>query len=101
MKMILVIYRRSLGREIRQLLKGFDLKVFTEAPKILGVGEAGHAFDSMTWPGHNSIILSAMTDDQADKVIEVLKAFRDQMEALQGWYKVPMRVLVLPCDQVF
>jgi len=100
MKMILVIYRRSLDREIRQLLKGFASKVLTEAPKIVGVGEAGQAFDSMTWPGHNSIILSAMNDDQADKVIEELKAFRDHMEKLQGWHNIPMRVLVLPCERV-
>jgi hypothetical protein len=56
MKMVMVLYRRSLDQDIRHLLKGLDITAFTEAPKVLGIGEAGQAFGSFTWPGHHAII---------------------------------------------
>lgn len=100
MKMVMVIYRHSLDQDIRRLLKGLDVTNFTEAPKVFGIGEAGHAFGSFTFPGHQAIILSAMEELQADRVIEVLKEFRDQMVQLRGGTKIPMRVFLLPCERV-
>lgn len=84
MKMVMVIFRHSLDQDIRRLLKELDVTNFTEAPKVLGIGEAGHAFGSFTWPGHHAIILSAMEELQADRVIEVLKEFRDHMVQMRG-----------------
>lgn len=100
MKMVMVIYRRSLDQDIRRLLKELDIGNFTEAPKVFGIGEAGLAFDSLTFPGHHAIILSAMEELQADRVIEVLKEFRDHMVQLRGGTKIPMRVFVLPCERM-
>lgn len=100
MKMVMVIYRHSLDQDIRRLLKELDVTGFAESPKVLGIGDAGHAFGSFTWPGHHAIILSAMEELQADRVIEVLKEFRDQVIQLRGGTKIPVRVFVLPCERV-
>ena len=48
MKMVMVVYRQSLDEDIRHLLKSLDVKAFTESPKVVGIGEAGHAFSSLT-----------------------------------------------------
>ncbi|MEW6543541.1 MAG: PG0541 family transporter-associated protein [Nitrospirota bacterium] len=100
MKMLMVIYRRSLDQDIRHLLKGLNVRAFTEAPKVLGMGEAGHAFDSLAWPGHNVMILSAMRNEEAEHVVAELKSFRDHLQGLQDGAKVPLRVFTLPCEQV-
>ena len=100
MKMVMVIYRHSLDQDIRRLLKELDVANFTEAPKVLGIGEAGHPFGSLTWPGHHAIILSAMEELQADRVIDVLKEFRDHLVQVQAGAKIPIRVFVLPCERV-
>jgi hypothetical protein len=100
MKMLLVIFRRSLDHEMRRFLKGLDIKAFTEAPKILGIGDAGHAFDFLYWPGFHSMIVAAMDEDQAKRILEELKAFRDHQQELQHGAKVPIRVFVLPCERV-
>lgn len=100
MKMVMVIYRHSLDQDIRRLLKELDVTNFTEAPKVLGIGDAGHGFGSFTWPGHQAIIFSAMEELEADRVIEMLKEFRDHMAQLRGGTKVPMRVFVLPCERM-
>lgn len=100
MKMVMVFYRHSLDQDIRRVLKDFNLKAFTEAPKVVGIGEAECRFDALTWPGHHAIILSALDDIQADRVIRVLKEFRDYMVRLQDGAKIPLRVFTFPCERV-
>jgi hypothetical protein len=46
------------------------------------------------------MIFSALPDDQAERVVERLKAFHDRLSQGQHGAKVPMRVFLLPCDQV-
>ncbi|HEU4506413.1 MAG TPA: hypothetical protein VFR79_16390 [Nitrospira sp.] len=99
MKMLLVIYRQSLEDDVRDLLRDLDVKAFTEAPKVFGIGEAGTANSSFEWPGCNSLILAAMEEDQASKVIGELQAFRDRLSKRQNGAKIPMRVFALPCEQ--
>lgn len=100
MKMLLVIFRVSLDEDIRQLLQELNLKAFTEAPKVLGIGEAGQAADTLEQPGFNSLILSALEDDQAEQVIGRLRAYRDELSHHQHGANIPLRVFVLPCEQV-
>ena len=98
MKMVMVIYRHSLDHDIRHLLKSIDIKSFAESPTVSGMADAGCAFG--TWPGHHAMILSAMEDNQAERVIDMLKDFRDQWVQLQGGVKIPMRVFAVPCERV-
>lgn len=100
MKMLFVVFRHSLDQDIRQLLKGLGMTAFTEAPKLFGIGEAGHSMETFTWPGHNCMIMAAMEEDQAERVVEELRAFRDQLAELQGGGTIPMRVFVFPCMRV-
>jgi hypothetical protein len=100
MKMLLVIFRRSLDHEMRRFLKGLDLKALTEAPKFFGIGDAGQACDAFHLPGFHSMILAGIDEDQTERVLEELKGFRDHQAALQHGAKVPMRVFILPCERV-
>jgi len=100
MKMVFVIYRQSLDQEIRRLLKGIDVKAFTEAPKLFGMGDASDAPHASFGQGHNCMILSAMKETQARRVIEQLKDFRDELATLRGTDKVPLRVFAFPCEEM-
>jgi nitrogen regulatory protein PII len=100
MKMVMVIFRQSLEEDILRLLEELHVQAFTESPKVFGVGQAGGAFASFDWPSHNCMIFSALPDDQAERVVERLKAFHDRLSQGQHGAKVPMRVFLLPCDQV-
>jgi hypothetical protein len=53
MTMLLLVLRHSRDEEMLQLLKEMDVKSFTEAPKVFGMGEAGTAFGSR--PGRDRI----------------------------------------------
>ncbi len=100
MKMLLLIYRNGLDQDIRRLLKGLAIREIGEAPKVFGIGEAGQSAHTPAWPGTNCMIFAEMSDDQAEAVIKELQAFRDHLSDLQGGAKVPLRVLVLPCERV-
>jgi hypothetical protein len=100
MTMLLLVFRHSLDEEILQLLKEMDVKSFTEAPKVFGMGEAGTAFSSMAWPGSNCMILAAMEDEQATRVVARLRDFRDRLSKQQSKNKIPIRVFSLPCERL-
>ncbi|TLY26256.1 MAG: hypothetical protein E6K63_12835 [Nitrospirae bacterium] len=100
MKMLLIVFRDSLEEEIHGLLKEFSVKAFTELHKVGGTGETGSAFHSFTWPGMNALVLTALPEDQAERVVEGLKGFRDQRTKQQHGLKIPLHVFVLPCLQV-
>jgi hypothetical protein len=97
MRMLLLVFRQSLDKDLHEMLEELDVKAFTEAPKVFGIGEAGTAFNSMTWPGSNCMILAAMEDEQATPVVERLVEFRDCLAEKQHHAKVPLRVFSLPC----
>ena len=46
------------------------------------------------------MILTALAEDQAERVVEGLKSFRDQLAKQRKGMKIPLRVFVLPCLQV-
>jgi hypothetical protein len=100
MTMLLLVFRYSLDEEILRLLKELNVKSFTEAPKVFGMGEAGTAFNSMDWPGSNCMILSAMEDEQATRVVAGLREFRDRLIKQQRNNKIPIRVFAFPCERL-
>ena len=100
MRMLLIVFRNSLEDEVRMLLKGLDVKAYTELPKVAGIGETGTAFGSFEWPDYNSLILVALTKGKADQVLKGLKTFQIEQSSQQPRGKIPLRVFVLPCLQV-
>jgi hypothetical protein len=94
-KMVMLVYRDSLEEEIVSLLKASGVNAFTEIHDVEGVGETGAAFHSFAWPGGNAMILAALSEDHADRLVEQLRKFRDERVKQQHGLKLPLRVFVL------
>ncbi len=94
-KMVMLIFRDSLDDDIVSLLKQSGVKAFTEMHNVEGLGETGAAFHSFTWPGRNAMILAAMPEDRADRLVKMLREFRDERVKQQHGLKFPLRVFVL------
>jgi hypothetical protein len=99
MKMLLVVFRQSLEEDVLTLLSDLNVQAFTESPKVFGVGEAGSAFSSIDWPGHNCMIFSALPDEQAEVVVRRLRSFCDELSQRQHGAKIPLRIFLFPCEQ--
>jgi hypothetical protein len=100
MKMVLLTFRKSLDADVRSLLEKMDIRAYTEIPKVHGIGEAGPAFGSFAFPGENSMILLALPRERACHMIEAFAALRDRLTKQQHDAKVPMKLFVLPCEQI-
>jgi hypothetical protein len=100
MKMLMIVFRESIEEDIKDILTKHDVKAFTEMHEITGVGEAGAAFHSLSWPAYNDMILAALPDLKAETVVAGLKDFRDQAMQRRGGDKIPLRVFALPCELV-
>ena len=99
MHMLLIVFRSSLEQDILQVLETLQVSGFTDLPRVFGMGEAGSAFSSFTWPGSNSMILAGLEERQARAVVAGLRELRDRSTRAQSGARVPLHVFVLPCDQ--
>jgi len=99
MQMVLIVFRSSLEDDVLGVLDHEDVRAFTVLPQTLGVGEAGRALHSFPWPGSNVMILAALDDQRATRLVKRLVAFRDRSAARQRARSIPLRVFVLPCRQ--
>lgn len=100
MKMLMIVFRQSLEEDLMKVLKELGVKAFTEVPSVVGSGDAGTAFHAFVSPQANSIVLTALTEEQADQVIKGLQAYRDSLADRQHGAYIPLRVFALPCEQV-
>ncbi len=102
MKMLMIVFRQSLEEDVLKLIRDLGVTAFTELPSVVGAGAshgAYHAFHTFPTAAGNSIVLTALSDDQAEKIITGLQTYREQLTQQQKGAYVPLRVFVLPCDQ--
>lgn len=100
MKMLLFIYRESLTEEIHQFLKTQDVRAFSEILSIQGTGESGRVLGTLTWPGNNSLILTAVPDEKANHIADDFAAQRARLQQAQHGADIPMKLFVLPIEQM-
>ena len=100
MNMLMIVFRESLEEDIRELLIKHHVTAFTEMREVTGMGEAGAAFHSLSWPALNNMMLVALPELEAAQVVAALKGFRDQQVLKRGGTKIPLRVFALPCELV-
>lgn len=103
MKMLMIVFRESLEEDVMKVLKELGVTAFTELPSVIGAGEtraAFQAFRSLVSAQSNSMVLTALADEDAEKVIAGLHAYRDRSAQRQHGAYIPLRVFTLPCDQV-
>ena len=100
-KLLLITFRQSLEEDLKQLLHDIGVTNYTEITGVTGVGESGKATGAYGWgPGINSMLLVVLDEEQATPVLEKLKAFHQHLAQQQPSMKIPIRLFVLPCDQI-
>ncbi len=100
MKMLVLIYRDSLQEKILSLLKNEKIQAYTMIPKVHGTGETGAAFGSFMSQGENSLALLALENEPAHRMIEAFQALRTRLSQYQQGAAVPMRLMVMPCEEI-
>jgi nitrogen regulatory protein PII len=100
MKMLVIVFRESLVEQIHALLSHYDVAAYSELHNVTGKGATGLTSQFFLAPATNRMILTAVSEQSAYRLIDVFARFRLEQEAATGDNIIPLHVFVLPCEQV-
>lgn len=100
MKMLLIVFRELMAEQVHALLQEYEVTAFTELHNVAGKGETGSTVQFSLSAGANRMILVAIPEAAAYRLIEGLTKFRAEHVKRQGDNAVPIHVFTLPCEQV-
>ncbi|MBL8038405.1 MAG: hypothetical protein JSS38_10265 [Nitrospira sp.] len=100
MKMLVIVFRESLVEQIHALLTEYEVAAYSELHNVTGKGATGLTSQFFLAPTTNRMILTAVSDQLAYRLIDVFTRFRSEQESATGDSIVPLHVFVLACEQV-
>jgi len=100
MKMLLIIFRESLSEHVHALMKHHDVTAFTELHNVSGTGETGPTIQFSLATGANRMILAAIPESAAYRLIDAFERFRSERVRQRTDDLIPLHVFALPCEQV-
>lgn len=100
MKMLLIVFRQSMVEHIHALLKEYDVNAFTELHNVAGRGETGPNVQFFLSPGSNCMILTAVSEQLAYRLIDGFTRLKADQKIRQDDNMLPLHVFILPCEQV-
>ena len=100
MKMLMIVFRQSIVEQIHALLKEYDVNAFTELHNVAGRGETGPNVQFFLSPGANSMILTAVSEQLAYRLIDGFTRLKAEQGMRQHDKTFPLHVFLLPCEQV-
>ena len=99
-KLLLITFRQSLEEALRHLLHEIGVKNYTLISGVLGEGITGKITGTFSGQGLNSVLLVVIDEEEEKPVLERLKAFHKSLATHEYFSKIPLRLFVLPCDQI-
>ena len=99
MKMLVIVFRESLIEQVHTLLNEYEVTSYSELHNVTGKGATGLTTQFFLAPTTNRMILAAVPDHSAYRLIDGFARFRLAQEAAQGDTIFPLHVFVLPCEQ--
>jgi nitrogen regulatory protein PII len=97
MKMLLIVFHQSIVEHIHALLKEYEVNAFTELHNVAGRGESGPTVQFFLSPGANCMILTAVSEKLAYRLIDGFTRFKSEQGVGQHDH---VHVFILPCEQV-
>ena len=100
MKMLVIVFRESLVEQVHTLLNEYEVTSYSELHNVTGKGATGLTTQFFLAPTTNRMILAAVPEHSAYRLIDGFTRFRLEQEAAKGDTTFPLHVFVLPCEQV-
>ena len=100
MRMLLIVFRESITDHVHRLMKDYEVNAYTELQNVGGRGETGPTLHFSLSPGTNRMILAAIPDQVAYRLIDGFTRFKAEHSTSQLDESLPLHVFSLPCEQV-
>ncbi|MBU4200732.1 MAG: hypothetical protein KKG09_03600 [Verrucomicrobia bacterium] len=82
MKMLMLVYNEAIGEEVMEMTASCGGGNYTRIDGIFGKGgTSGTHLGTDIWPGRNNILLLAVSDDEAKKMLAGIKSLRKTLGA--------------------
>ena len=95
MKIVWIAYNQAIGDEVNESLKRCGVTNYTKIPVAHGVGQhSGFHMDSHIWPGVNSLLMIACTEETKDRLLEEVRNLKRSFE------KEGIKAFVMPLDEL-
>jgi nitrogen regulatory protein PII len=76
MKLVLIVFNFVYDEQVRAMIERLGLPGFTEVHRVFGTGESGKRFGTHAFPGHDTMILTVLSEDQVDGLISEIGKFK-------------------------
>jgi hypothetical protein len=81
MKMVMIVYYSAIGSEIMGALAKLGIKTYTSIPGVHGCGTSSEPrFDTHIWPGTNDLILTAVDEKKAEKLLKEIGVLKERFK---------------------
>ena len=99
MKLLLLIFPEAFEEEVRPLLDRAEAPGWTEIRNLIGFGEYGLHLGNQVWPGKNSAFLCVADEAHIERLVAVVKEFRDRWHRDNG-LDIQLRAFSLPAEVI-
>lgn len=97
---LMIVFRSSMSDDLQMVLHDSGISAYTLINNAEGKGITGNVVGSFFYPGTNSVIFAMLPSDQADRTINVLKAFHaSRLQSSQG-RPIPFKLFSFPCNEL-
>jgi hypothetical protein len=76
MKLVLLAFNFIYDDAVRGIIERLRLPGFTEVPRVFGTGESGKRFGTHAFPGHDTMILTVLSEAQVEPLLQEIAAFK-------------------------
>ncbi len=76
MKLVLLVFNFIHDDTVRSIMERLHLPGFTEVPHVFGTGESGKRFGTHAFPGHDTMILTVLSEAQLEPFLREIAAFK-------------------------
>ena len=98
MKLVMIVFNFIYDEPIRAIIERLKIPGFTEVPKVFGTGESGKRVGTHAFPGHDTMLLKVVPEEQLvillDELARFKKGLADRAKRHGG-----IKAFVMPVEQ--
>ncbi len=99
MKLVLIVFNFIYDEPLRAIIERLRIPGFTEVHRVFGTGESGKRFGTHAFPGHDTMLLTVLSEAQVDPLLDELRRFKQGL-AERAKRHGGIKAFVLPVEQV-
>ena len=100
MKALIVVARDSMVADLEHVLHSNGIQAYTILQNVIGKGLAGNVLGTFLHPEINTMIISVLPPDLADRAVSALKSLHAERKKGYGDDRpIPLKVFSFPCEE--